>query len=93
MKPQNNTQNNPRKPTSTPPVREGGRGKGSDEVRENQEVLKVVTVYRLEKNVYDALEKQIGNIRITDRTTETEYAYQLGIQKALQVIREGLVLE
>lgn len=79
----------PSHPTPQNPVREGGKGDG---ILPKVETTKVVTVHRLDKVVYDLLEKAVGHIQVTPDSKPEHVAYQLGIQKVLQELRKGIVI-
>lgn len=48
----------------------------------------VITVYRLDAEIFDQLQKQLRPAR---PTSELDAAYQLGLQVALQHIKDGVV--
>lgn len=54
--------------------------------------IKVVTLIRLDKDVYDQLEKTLGHIQVTPDSKPELVAYQLGIQKVLQELRRGFTI-
>lgn len=81
--------NGPRHPPTLAPVREGVGGGFQSKTGD----IKVITVYRLDKEVYDILEKQLGHIQVGSSSNVHDVAYQLGIQKVLQELRKGIVIE
>jgi hypothetical protein len=48
----------------------------------------IITVYRLDAEIFDQLQKQLRPAR---PTSELDAAYQLGLQVALQHIKDGVV--
>lgn len=52
----------------------------------------VVTVTRLNNEVYNDLVKKMPNLTIGSETSPTEAAYKLGVARALEVIRQGVVV-
>jgi hypothetical protein len=73
-----------RNPTPSP-IREGGKGDGiPPKVEINQ-------VYRLNYEVYKLIEQKVGHIR--GDTGIDNIAFQLGIQKVLQVLRNDIVID
>lgn len=84
-----NSSKNPSQNHPKNPVREGGKGDGFPSKTEK---TRVVTVHRLEKTVYDLLEKQLGHVQVNIDSSVHQVAYQLGIQKVLQVLRQGIVI-
>jgi CxxC motif-containing protein (DUF1111 family) len=81
----------PFNPSLTPKNPSKGRGKGRG-YPPKVENTKVVTVVRLDKDVYDQLEKAVGHIQVTPDSKPELVAYQLGIQKVLQELRRGFTI-
>lgn len=54
--------------------------------------VKTVTMARLTQEVYEDLERKVGNILINRETTELMAGQQLGIQYVLRLLREGYVV-
>lgn len=52
----------------------------------------VITMARLSQNVYEDLERKIGQILVNRETTELMAGKQLGIQLVLRLLREGYVI-
>lgn len=52
----------------------------------------VITMARLSQNVYEDLERKIGQILVNRETTELMAGQQLGIQLVLRLLREGYVI-
>jgi hypothetical protein len=50
-------------------------------------------IARLPSAVYKDLEKKLTSVVVTEKTTEIQAGYMLGIQQALRVIREGFTIE
>lgn len=49
-------------------------------------------VHRLSPEVYKDLEKKVGYIDVTEKTSELQAGYQLGVQKVLRMLRDGFVV-
>lgn len=47
---------------------------------------------RLNQEVYEALERQVGRVLVTRETTDLQAGYQLGVQAVLQLLRDGYVI-
>lgn len=58
---------------------------------ENQKSV-VQVIARLEYSTYRVLEKKLTPPVVTDRTTDIQAGYQLGIQAVLKELREGFVV-
>lgn len=67
------------------PVREGDKG---DRIPPKVEITQI---YRLDYNVYKEIEKKVGFIR--GDVGIDNIAFQLGIQKVLQVLRNDIVID
>lgn len=61
--------------------------------KKDKEVVKEVTVVKLEKDQLKELEKMVARININQHTTQLEVSFQLGVQHVLQKLREGWVYE
>lgn len=57
------------------------------------EQKQTVEYARFSPAVYQSLEKEVGRIVVTNLTTETEAAFQLGKQFVLQAVRNGFVVQ
>ncbi len=53
---------------------------------------KTKTVVRLSEEQYKQIEKRLGRVSVGRETTLVEVSYHLGIQEALRVIREEVVI-
>jgi predicted GNAT family N-acyltransferase len=53
---------------------------------------KIQSYARLNKEVYDHLERQVGKVIVNRETTELQAGYQLGVQVVLQLLRDGYVI-
>lgn len=73
-----------RNPASSP-VREGGKGDGIPPK------VEITQLYRLNYDVYKEIEKKVGFIR--GDVGIDNIAFQLGIQKVLQVLRNDIVID
>lgn len=49
-------------------------------------------VLRLDRDTYAALAAQFGAPIVTDKTTEIQAGYQLGVQAVLTALRQGFVI-
>lgn len=49
-------------------------------------------IYRLSSDVYEQLEKLLPSPIVTDKTTEHQVGYLLGIQHVLGIIRRGFTV-
>lgn len=49
-------------------------------------------VIRLDSDTYGKLASQFGTPVVTDKTTEIQAGYQLGVQAVLAAIRHGFVI-
>lgn len=56
-------------------------------------MVEEITRFRLSPDAYIQLEKQIlSDVVVSDKTTEIQAGYMLGIQKVLKVIRDGFTI-
>jgi len=55
--------------------------------------MQVDTVFRLDAASYEQLERKIlSDVIVSDKTTEIQAGYMLGIQKVLREIRNGFTI-
>lgn len=50
------------------------------------------TYARLTTEVYQDLERKVGQVMVTRETTDLQAGFQLGVQSVLKLLREGYVI-
>ena len=50
------------------------------------------TYARLTAEVYQDLERKVGQVVVTRETTDLQAGYQLGVQAVLKLLRDGYVI-
>lgn len=54
--------------------------------------IPIIEVLRLEGAVYQQIAASFGPPTVTDKTTDIQAGYQLGVQAVLAVLRHGFVI-
>lgn len=60
--------------------------------KKEEVVTKQIEVVRLSREQYIALEKSVSFLGVTEKTTATETAYQMGVQNVLKKLRDGFTM-
>lgn len=60
--------------------------------KKTESVTKEIEVVRLSREQYIALEKSVSFLGVTEKTTATETAYQMGVQNVLKKLRDGFTM-